>query len=80
VVNILRKIRKSDVIRPMGVDNNHIFNKLSLRRPAVQRKGDKVMKCFYWEGTKECLGPQCFWVDVGICSIYRRLKIKFKAK
>ena len=80
MVTILPKFRKNEIIKPIGVDNNHIFNRLALKRPAVERKGDTVKKCYYWEGTKQCLGPQCFWPKVGVCPIYNKLKVKFKAK
>ena len=79
-MNTVPKLKKHDIIKPIGIDDNHIFNRLTLKRPSVERKGDKVVSCHYWEGMHQCLGPQCFWPKVGVCPIYNRLKIKFKAK
>jgi len=66
-------------IAPIGFTNGNGFNKLEHKRPAVVRKGDVVKKCFYWEGTHQCLGSQCYWPTVGHCPIFSRLKMR-KAK
>ncbi len=50
-----------------------MFRKLELKRPAVVRVGTMVKSCFYYEGTKQCLGPMCLWPKVGVCPIYNRL-------
>ena len=52
------------------------YARVDLKRPAVMRVGDNVKKCFFWEGTKQCLGPQCFWAKVGTCSVMNRIKRK----
>ena len=56
------------------------FKKLKPQRPTVIRIGDIVKTCYYYEGTKTCLGPRCFWQKVGDCPIRDRLKIKLRAK
>lgn len=81
MINGVQMPRRNHIrIAPMGVDDNHIFNRISLKRPSVVRRGDKVMECHYWNGMHQCLGPQCFWPKVGVCPIFNKLKIKFKAK
>ncbi len=55
-----------------------VFRKLKPQRPTVIRVGDTVKTCFYYKGTKTCLGPLCFWTKVGVCPIYNRLKNKKK--
>jgi len=55
-----------------------MFRKLSPKRPSVVRKGDKVVECHYYKGTKQCLGSQCLWQKVGICKTYNRIKAKKK--
>ena len=58
-----------------------MFRKLTLVRPTVVRKGDTVKVCHYFNGTKQCLGPRCFWPKVGKCPIYNKIKIRvLKAK
>lgn len=73
-------MKRKNMIAPMNIENSYIFNRLSLKRPSVVRKGDKVIECHYWKGMKQCLGPQCFWIKVGVCMTYNKLKVKFKAK
>ncbi len=53
-----------------------MFRKLKPRRPSVVRKGDNVKVCHYYNGMKQCLGPTCFWQQVGICPIYNRVKAR----
>ena len=72
----LLKLKRKNLIKPIGFDDNHIFNRLSLKRPAVERKVDRVVRCYYWEGTHQCLGSQCFWPKVGVCPIFNKLKNK----
>ena len=62
------------------VNGEPMFRRLELKRPAVVRKGNVVKQCFYYEGTKQCLGPMCLWPKVGVCPIFNRLKVKFRAK
>ncbi len=60
-----------------------IFKKLYPLRPTVIRKVDTVKTCYYYEGTKDCLGTRCFWSQVGNCPIYNRIQtrlLKLKAK
>ena len=66
---------------PIGFENRLQFNgpfyaRVDMKRPAVQRVGDNVRKCFFWEGTKQCLNVQCFWKSVGTCSVYNRINGK----
>ena len=58
----------------------YVFRKLKPQRPTVIRMGDVVKVCYYYKGTKTCLGPLCFWPKVGKCSIYAKLKPKITAK
>ena len=44
-----------------------MYKKIKLKRPMVIRKGDKVKECYFYKGTKTCLGPRCFWPKVGTC-------------
>lgn len=51
-----------------------MFRKLKPQRPTVVRRGDKVLTCHYYNGMKQCLGPICFWQQVGVCPIFNRVK------
>ncbi len=55
-----------------------VFRKLKPQRPTVIRVKDTVKTCFYYKGTKTCLGPLCFWIRVGNCPIFNRLKNRKK--
>jgi hypothetical protein len=57
-----------------------VFRKLKPQRPTVIRTGDIVKVCYYYKGTKTCLGPLCFWPRVGKCQIYTKLRPKITAK
>jgi hypothetical protein len=60
-----------------------VFRKLKPQRPTVIRTGDIVRTCFYYKGTKTCLGPVCYWIKVGECPIFKRIKnkrVSFTAK
>ena len=60
-----------------------VFRKLKPQRPTVIRVGDIVKTCYYYKGTKTCLGPLCFWIKVGNCPIFNRMKnkkVQFTAK
>ena len=85
VIEMNGKFKITTKIRPeMGLNGDPaMFRKLQLKRPAVVREGLKVKTCFYYDGTKQCLGSMCLWPKVGVCPIYNRLlksKISFKAK
>jgi len=59
----------------------HMFRRIQPKRPTVIRKGDKVKVCYLYKGTKQCLGPQCYWPIVGSCPHFNRLKSRrFKGK
>ncbi|MFQ6020541.1 MAG: hypothetical protein ACE5J4_00780 [Candidatus Aenigmatarchaeota archaeon] len=55
-----------------------MFRRLSLKRPVVIRKGNRVQTCYYYKDLKRCLGSRCFWQKVGVCPIYNRLKLRAK--
>ena len=60
-----------------------VFRKLKPQRPTVVRTGDIVRTCFYYKGTKTCLGPVCYWIKVGECPIFNKFKnkrVSFTAK
>ncbi|OGI12100.1 hypothetical protein A3K64_02060 [Candidatus Micrarchaeota archaeon RBG_16_36_9] len=59
-----------------------VFRKLKPQRPTVIRVRDVVKTCYYYKGTKTCLGPLCFWIRVGKCPTFMRIrkKVKFTAK
>jgi hypothetical protein len=56
------------------------FRRLKPKRPSVVRVGDKVKSCPYYSGLNQCLGPSCFWIQVGSCKFYNRVKGRFAAK
>ncbi len=68
----------------MFPQGDFVFRKLKPQRPTVIRVKDTVKTCYYYKGTKTCLGPLCFWIKVGFCPIYNRLKrrkrVHFTAK
>ncbi|MFH0829946.1 MAG: hypothetical protein V1887_02175 [Candidatus Aenigmatarchaeota archaeon] len=49
------------------------YRQITPKRPMVIRKGYSVKSCFYYRGTKTCMGVQCYWPKVGTCSLYDRL-------
>jgi hypothetical protein len=53
-----------------------VFKKLKPQRPVVIRNRDTVKVCYYYKGTKNCLGPLCYWVKVGRCPIFNRIKAR----
>ncbi|MFQ6009856.1 MAG: hypothetical protein ACE5J7_01920 [Candidatus Aenigmatarchaeota archaeon] len=55
---------------PMG---SMRYRKIEPKRPSVIRKGDKVKKCFYFQGMKQCLGVRCYWPRVGMCAIWDKI-------
>lgn len=59
-----------------------MFRKLKPLRPTVIRVGDKVQTCHYYNELKHCIGPRCFWSQIGTCKFYNRAKKKnnFAAK
>lgn len=57
-----------------------IFRRIEPKRPTVVRVGDKVKTCYLYKGMNQCLGPQCFWIKVGNCQFYNRVKGRFIAK
>ena len=54
-----------------------MFRKIKPIRPTVIRKGDKVITCHYYKQLNDCLGPRCFWLKVGSCPHYNRIKKRF---
>jgi len=64
---------------PMNGDGDRMeYGRISPKRPVVQRKGDKVVKCMFYNGMKRCFGMRCFWPRVGKCPIYERLQVRQK--
>ena len=67
---------------PRGMNESNIpmgsmrYKKIEPKRPSVIRKGDKVKKCYYYNGMKQCLGVRCFWPRVGTCAIYEKINKK----
>ncbi len=57
-----------------------VFKKLKPLRPTVIRKGYVVKTCYYYNGTKKCLGPRCYWQKIGKCPIMVRVKTRINAK
>jgi hypothetical protein len=57
-----------------------IFRTLKPQRPTVIRKGNVVHLCHYYNGTKQCLGPRCLWIQVGTCKFHKRAKGNFAAQ
>lgn len=53
-----------------------VFKKLKPLRPTVIRKGIVVKTCYYYNGTKKCLGARCYWAKVGKCPIRVKLNAK----
>ena len=53
-----------------------VFRKLKPKRPVVIRNGNTVKVCYYYQGTKTCLGPLCYWNKIGKCPIFVRLKLR----
>ncbi len=53
-----------------------MFKKLKPQRPVVIRNGRTVKFCYYYAGTKRCLGPLCYWTKVGRCPIFNRIKTR----
>ena len=58
---------------PMG---SMRYRKIEPKRSSVIRKGDKVKKCFYFNGMKQCLGVRCYWPRVGTCQIWDKINKK----
>jgi len=56
--------------------NGFPYERVVPQRPMVQRKGDKVVKCFLYCNTKECLGTRCFWPKAGQCPTFSKLAEK----
>jgi len=56
------------------------YNKLDFKRPAVLRKGNDVITCYLWEGTRQCLKDACFWPRSGKCSIFSKIVKNGKKK
>jgi hypothetical protein len=56
--------------------NGYPYERVVPQRPMVERKGDKVVKCFLHCSTKECLGTRCFWPKAGQCPIFDKLDKK----
>lgn len=54
------------------------YRQLTPKRPMVIRKGYCVKSCFYFRGTKTCMGVQCYWPKVGSCSLYDKLYARTK--
>ncbi|MBU5575266.1 MAG: hypothetical protein QXX01_02365 [Candidatus Aenigmatarchaeota archaeon] len=48
------------------------FSKLKPKRPMVIRKGYEVQRCFLWTERKECLGPMCYWAQIGNCKFMNK--------
>jgi len=49
------------------------YSKLDFKRPAVLRKGNDVVTCYLWEGTKQCLKDACFWPRFGKCNVFSKI-------
>ena len=52
------------------------YGRIAPKRPVVQRKGNKVVKCTFYKDMKRCFGLRCFWPRVGKCPIYERLQVR----
>jgi len=55
-----------------------MFRKIKPQRPTVVRKNNKVVTCFYYKQLHKCLGPRCFWLKIGTCPFYNRIKKRFR--
>lgn len=42
-----------------------------VQKPAVERKGREVTRCFFYEQTGECFGERCFWTKNGDCPFWK---------
>ncbi|MBN2203239.1 MAG: hypothetical protein JW700_03585 [Candidatus Aenigmarchaeota archaeon] len=51
-----------------------MFRKIKPKRPVVIRNGNVVNVCYYFQGTKTCLGPMCYWLKIGKCNVCKKKK------
>lgn len=51
-----------------------MFRKIKPLRPTVVRLGDKVKVCNYYAEMGHCIGPRCFWSQIGTCKFYNVAK------
>ena len=49
------------------------YMRVQSKKPTVVRKGDKVKRCFFFDGTGDCLGIRCFWASVGSCPTFTKI-------
>lgn len=57
-------------------NGDYVFRKIKPKRPVVIRNGNTVKVCYYFQGTKTCLGPLCYWLRIGKCNVCTRFKVK----